>query len=108
SSGNDSTPSPSSGDSRQSDREGLLAAVRSVVSRTPAPASEGDTPTGDAAIGDTGQGQAAASGDQVPPPTDDPNDLNAPDPTEAELRKLRPETRKRFERLQAQRNEARQ
>lgn len=105
----DSTPSPSSGDSRQSDREGLLAAVRSVVSRETTPASEGDTPpTGDAAPGTPEPDQVAAPGDQAPPPTEDPTDLNAPDPTEADLRKLRPETRKRFERLMAQRNDARQ
>jgi len=105
----DSTPSPSSGDSRQSDREGLLAAVRSVVSRETTPASEGDTPpTGDAAPGTPEPGQVAAPGDQAPPQTDPLDDLNAPDPTEAELRKLRPETRKRFERLLAQRNEIRQ
>ena len=121
SSGTDATPSPSSGDSRQSDREGLLAAVRTVVEKTPKPASEGDTPEGDAAR-DTATGdKAAAPGtpgtDDKAPSTDaastddktddKADDLNAPDPTEGELRKLRPETRRRFERLLAQRNEAR-
>jgi len=117
SSGTDAKTSPSSGDSRQSDREGLLAAVRSAVEKSKtAPASEGDTPEGDAA-GDTPTGDKdAAPGtpgtkpastdatSQSQPADDDPN---APDPTEGELRKLRPETRKRFERLLAQRNEAR-
>jgi hypothetical protein len=102
----DSQPSPSSGDSRQSDRDGLLAAVRSVVKTETTPAAEGDTPE-DAATGTAGQDKAAAPGDQAPPPADTTSD-DAPDPTEAELRKLRPETRKRFERLLSQRNEARQ
>jgi len=103
----DST-SPSSSDSRQSDREGLLAAVRAVVPPTDAPPA---APSEEAA--DTGEqtekapDQAAASGDQKPPAPDEPLDLNAPDPSEAELKKLRPETRKRFERLLAQRNLAR-
>ena len=99
--------SPSSGDSRQSDREGLLAAVKAVVppsTDTPAvPSHDVDPADGQAPAPD----QAAASGGQAPPATDEPLDLNAPDPTEAELKKLRPETRKRFERLLAQRNEAR-
>ena len=105
----DAQPSPSSGDSHQSDREGLLAAVRSVVvSRETAPASEGDTPpTGDAAPGTPGTGPVVAPGDQAPPPSDTTPSENLADPTEAELRKLRPETRKRFERLLGQRNEAR-
>lgn len=107
-SGPDSTPSPSSGDSRRSDREGLLAAVRSVVQTQPeAPADP--SLAGDAdgeSAGDTVPDQVAASGNQDKPP-DAPLDLNAPDPSEAELKKLRPETRKRFERLLAQRNEAR-
>lgn len=103
----DAQPSPSSGDSRQSDRDGLLAAVRSVVSRETSPASEGDTPpTGDAAIVAPGTGPVAAPGDQAPPPAETLPE-NIADPTEAELRKLRPETRKRFERLLGQRNEAR-
>jgi hypothetical protein len=50
--------------------------------------------------------QVAASGGPEPP-APDALDPNAPDPTEAELKRLRPETRKRFERLLAQRNEAR-
>ena len=47
-------------------------------------------------------------GDQSPPDVQAPETTpELPDPTEAELKKLRPETRKRFERLLAQRNEAR-
>lgn len=102
--------SPSSSDSRQSDREGLLAAVRAVVPpSTDPPAIPSDQDPDQA--GDQAEAQApdqaAASGDQTPPAPDDPLDLNAPDPTEAELKKLRPETRRRFERLLAQRNQAR-
>lgn len=104
----DSTTSPPSGDSRQSDREGLLAAVRSVV--TPAT----DTPAVPSADADADEpGDAAATTDKVAASgtqdkgTDEPLDLSAPDPTESDLKKLRPETRRRFERLLAQRNEAR-
>ena len=113
SSGTDA-PSPSSGDSRQSDREGLLAAVRSVVDKAPAPASEGgDTPSeGDAATGDspTGDMDAAsgAQGDQrADEPSQPPGEANLADPTEGELRKLRPQTRQRREHFIRQRNEAR-
>ena len=99
--------SPPSGDSRQSDREGLLAAVRAVVPPSTdspkVPSSDVDPADGQAPVPD----QAAASGGQAPPAPDAPLDLTAPDPTDAELKKLRPETRRRFERLLAQRNEAR-
>jgi len=55
---------------------------------------------------DTSQDQVAAPGpgDQTPDP---PQDRTLADPTEAELKKLRPETRRRFEQLLQQRNEAR-
>lgn len=100
--------SPSSGDSRQSDREGLLAAVKAVV---PPSTDAPKVPSDDVDPADAGQApapdQAAASGGQDPPAPDAPLDLNAPDPTAAELKKLRPETRKRFEQLLAQRNEVR-
>lgn len=96
--------SPSSGDSRQSDRDGLLAVIQKVVEtrpETPALPSD-DAETGDQ---DPSQDQAAATGEGTTPP-DTATEL--PDPSEAELKKLRPETRRRFERLLAQRNEARQ
>jgi hypothetical protein len=51
------------------------------------------------------------SGDKTPPDAQtDPSKSTETeaDPTEAELKKLRPETRRRFERLLTQRNEARQ
>lgn len=87
----------------------MLAAVKSVVETKPEPPAI-PSPTGDAdadATATADQDKVAASGSQDTPAADDPLDLNAPDPTEGELRKLRPETRKRFERLLAQRNEAR-
>ena len=100
---------PSSGDSRQSDREGLLAAVKKVVETTaeaPAvPSEDADSTT----PAKTSPDQAAATGDGKTPAPDatlPPQPLA--DPTEAELKKLRPETRKRFEQLLTQRNEARQ
>jgi len=102
--GTDAPPSPPSGDSRQSDRDGLLAVVQSAIDKSkPAPTDgAAETPIGD---------QAAAPGTPEPPRADAhppaPDDPNAPDPTEAQLKQLRPETRKRFERLMAQRNEAR-
>jgi len=103
--------SPSSGDSRQSDREGLLAVVQKVVETRPGkPAlpSQDDAETGDQ--DQSSQDQAAATGEGSTPPTvpASPSQQDLSDPTEAELKKLRPETRKRFERLLAQRNEARQ
>lgn len=117
SSGTDSSqPSPSSGDNRhQSDREGLLAAVRKVVETKPDasadPSARADADPGErdqtspdqaAAPGSSGTKAPDASATQQAPPEPDA------DPTEAELKKLRPETRRRFERLLAQRNEARQ
>ncbi len=117
SSGTDSK-APSSGDSRQSDRDGLLAAVRKVVETkadTAIPSDENLTDA-DAPRDQATQDQAAASGtDGTKPPgtpapqtTPPPDPATDTDPTEAELKKLRPETRRRFERLLAQRNEARQ
>jgi len=115
SSGSDST-SPSSGDSHKSDREGLLAAVLKVVPTKPeAPAvpSEPDQADADAADQDkTGPDQVAEGTSQEPLPADQgptqpAPDTPLPDPTESDLKKLRPETRKRIEQLLAQRNEAR-
>jgi hypothetical protein len=112
SSGTDSN-APPSGDSRQSDRDGLLAAVRKVVETKPeptaVPSDDADAATRDQAS----QDQAAAQGQPGDkPPPDAQADPSKPDteadPTEAELKKLRPETRRRFERLLAQRNEVRQ
>jgi hypothetical protein len=108
STGKDATPSPSSGDSRQSDREGLLAAVRSVVDKKP-PTSEGDTPEADVASDQsTGDKDAAPGAPGTTERKDETSQGDLPDPTEGELRKLRPETRRRFEQLLRQRNEARQ
>jgi hypothetical protein len=112
SSGSSDSTAPSSGDSRQSDREQLLSAVLKVVQTRPeAPAlpTDGEPPVADqdpkgaadrdkAAASETGQGA-------TPAPDETSQDK---DPTEGELRKLRPETRKRFETLLSQRNEARQ
>lgn len=109
SSGTDDT-SPSSGDSRQSDRDGLLAAVKKVVETKPEtsaiPSDDADAETRDRPP----QDQAAATGTGDKPPDVSTTEAPKPeaDPTEAELKKLRPETRRRFEVLLAQRNEARQ
>ena len=95
---------PSSGDSRQSDREGLLAAVKKVVETKP------ETPALDPETGEDGavpQDQAAATGEGEPPPDAKPPEQLA-DPTEAELKQLRPRTRERIEQLLSQRNELRQ
>jgi len=99
---------PSSGDSRQSDRDGLLAVIQKVVETKPEkPALPSDDAEADPRD-QTSQDQAAATGtgDQAPP--DATATQTDADPTEAELKKLRPETRKRFERLLSQRNEYRQ
>jgi hypothetical protein len=117
SSGTDSK-APSSGDSRQSDRDGLLAAVLKVVETkadTAIPSDGETTADADADRDQAARDQAAASGTEGTKPPDTPASQTTPpsaeteaDPTEAELKKLRPETRRRFERLLAQRNEARQ
>jgi hypothetical protein len=56
--------------------------------------------------GDTVPGTPSESAQQTPEPQA-PTDPLAADPTEAELKRLKPETRKRFERLLQQRDEAR-
>ena len=97
---------PSSGDSFQSDRDGLLAAVKKVVETKPEqtaiPSDDADTETSDKVPPD----QAATGDGKTPSP--DATTTQLADPTEAELKKLRPETRRRFEQLLAQRNEVRQ
>lgn len=111
SSGSDSQPSPSSGDSRRSDREELLSAVLKVVPTTPeTPAVPTDDTVADQGTeGQAGPDQVAASGTgQGTGPATPGAGQDEPDPSEGELRKLRPETRRRFEKLLAQRNEARQ
>ena len=104
SSGTDAQASPSSGDTPLSEREGLLAAVRAVVKTQETPALSPD--------GAATQGQdtdtAGTTGADPGTPTPDANAIQTvADPTEAELRKLRPETRRRFEQLLGQRDEAR-
>jgi len=123
-SGESPAPSPSATDSpphsssetntRKSDREGLLAAVRSVVKTSPdkpaleTASSEDEFGLGEQAdkqgvVSETGATSDGSSPDQTQQAVTD----DLPDPTEAELNKLRPETRKRFERLLSQRNQAR-
>ena len=95
--------SPSSGDTPRSDRDGLLAAVRSVLPPKP----ETDTATAVEADGaGAGTDRAGAPEGQAPSPTETRQTEEA-DPTEGELRRLKPETRRRFERLLSQRDEAR-
>jgi hypothetical protein len=90
----------------------LLAAVRKVVETTPEPKAVPSAQSADADAEDQAKppgDQAAAqgqSGDKSPPEPAKPEP--DADPTEADLKKLRPETRRRIERLIAQRNEARQ
>lgn len=97
---------PSSGDSRQSDRDGLLAVIQKVVEIKP---EKPALPSDDAETDDPdlSQDQAAATGEGTPPP-DAEKPPEFADPTEADLKKLRPETRRRFEQLLSQRNELRQ
>ena len=103
---------PSSGDSRQSDREGLLAAVRKVVETTPE--SEADTPSqtdaGDAAPRtQTSRTRQRLRESRENPRLDDHRTVNAPDPTEAELQQSFDRRRASGSSgLLAQRNEARQ
>jgi hypothetical protein len=111
SSGTDSQPSPSSGDSHRSDRQGLLDAVRKVVPSKPdapaVPSEDADTEPAETAP--TDPAVARESPETKPEDkTQTPSPEADADPTEAELKKLRPETRRRFERLLQQRNEARQ
>ena len=100
----DTKDAPSSGDTPLSDREGLLAAVRAVVKVQDTPANP--EATGDAATQgqDTDTAGTARETSGTPPPDATPPEG---DPTAAELRKLRPETRRRFEHLLGQRDEAR-
>jgi hypothetical protein len=74
--------------------------VESAPEKSAIPSDDADAETSDRTSPDQ-----AATGDGKPPP-DATTPL--PDPTEAELKKLRPETRKRFETLLSQRNELRQ
>jgi hypothetical protein len=76
--------------------------TRPEKSALPSDATDAETDTQD----QTSQDQAAATGEGTPPPDAKPPELA--DPTEADLKKLRPETRRRFEQLLSQRNEARQ
>ena len=70
------------------------------------PSAEDEFGLGTPADKDSVARETVASSDTKPPDsTAKPEDI--PDPTEAELAKLRPETRKRFERLLSQRNQAR-
>ena len=105
SSGTDSTPAPSSGDTPLSDRDGLLAAVRKVVDKPADPAA--DPVPGQAADPAVGTDKAGTSPGAAAAPQPDATSTEA-DPTDAELRKLRPETRRRFEKLLSQRNDAQQ
>jgi len=68
------------------------------------PSDDADVETQD----QSSQDQAAATGEGTPPPDAEKPPELLPDPTEADLKKLRPETRKRFEQLLSQRNELRQ
>lgn len=103
SSGTDASSSPPSGDTPLSDRDGLLAAVRAVVNVQETPAS-----TEDAATRGQDTDTAGITGaDPGTTQTDIPSSPEA-DPSETELRRLRPETRRRFEQLLGQRDQARQ
>jgi len=106
SSGETADPSPSRGDTPLSDRDGLLAAVRAVVKPQETPALSEDNAATQGQDTDT----VGTTGADPGTPTTDANTTptTEADPTEAELRKLRPETRRRFERLLGQRDEARQ
>lgn len=99
----DTKDAPSSGDTPLSDREGLLEAVRAVVNVKETPALSESTAT---------QGQDTDTAGTTPGATGDPKPdahqtLPVADPTPDELKKLRPETRRRFEQLLSQRDEAR-
>jgi hypothetical protein len=102
SSGSDTKDAPSSGDTPLSDRDGLLEAVRAVVKVQETPA----VPETAATQGQTPDTAGTAPGEPGDPKPDAPQSPEA-DPTADELRKLRPETRRRFEQLLAQRDEAR-
>jgi hypothetical protein len=76
--------------------------VETTPEKSAAPSDDAGTEVAEKVAPD----QAAATGKEETPAPDATTTLA--DPTEAELKKLRPETRRRFERLLAQRNEARQ
>jgi hypothetical protein len=103
----DSTAAPSSGDTPLSERDGLLAAVRAVVRTQETPA----IPPGDAATHGQDTDTAGTTGADPGTQTTDPKQAQTTeplaDPTDADLKKLRPETRRRFEQLLSQRDEAR-
>lgn len=104
-------PSSSETNTRQSDREGLLAAVRSVVKTSPDKPAEDASAEDEFGLDKTQDKdgvarETVAPGETKPPEQAKPAE-DIPDPTEVELSKLRPETRKRFERLLSQRNQAR-
>jgi hypothetical protein len=83
-----------------------------VSSKPETPALPSDGSDADGETSEDKDPDKPASGGQDPSRTSqastDQDDLNQPDPTEGELRKLRPETRRRFEVLLRQRNQARQ
>lgn len=91
--------------------------MRSVVQTTPDKPASAETVVDDEfglAPQDKPRDKQDVAGEVVPPVDGTPaqtqqvvDDQNLPDPTEAELAKLQPTTRKRFERLLAQRNQAR-
>lgn len=85
----------------------MLAVIQKVVETKP---EKSALPSDDAETDDpdpASQDQAAATGEGTPPP-DAEKPPEFADPTEADLKKLRPETRRRFEQLLSQRNELRQ
>jgi hypothetical protein len=99
---------PSQGERTQTEREGLLAAVKSVLQ----PKDGADTEPGDK----PSPGEAPDAGAETVPggkpdggetPPAEPSPAELADPTEAELRRYKPETRRRIERLLAQRDEFR-
>lgn len=101
-----SEPQPSPGSQRDTDRQGLLAAVQDVVKATPDPIV-GEPRPEDAASQPPADGTPSPSpGTPQAQPTQ-PDPL-AQDPTDAELSSYKPDTRKRIEQLLAQRTEARQ
>jgi len=107
SSGTDTQDAPSSGDTPLSDRDGLLEAVRAVVKVQETPALPSQTEGDGAATQGTDTDTAGTRPGETGTQTSDAAQQPGADPTEAELRKLRPETRRRFEQLLAQRDEAR-
>lgn len=101
-----SDTTPSQGERIPTEREGLLAAVKSVLQPKEGADTGGDKPPGEApdAGAETVSDGKPDSG--TPAPTE-PSQAELADPTEAELRRYKPETRRRIERLLAQRDEYR-